>query len=146
MDKEFAIIVNTLWKKCIKNLNTLLSEEEAAKFSNNDYYYLMIIESLGQANFTEIAETLQVTKPAVSAIIKKLSRLGLVEKIQSEVDKRISYVQITPKGKSILEGDVKIYSSIVDLIRNIVKNKEEYEIIERVIKELANIIELKEEL
>ena len=55
MDKEFAIIVNTLWKKCIKNLNTLLSEEEAAKFSNNDYYYLMIIESLGQANFTEIA-------------------------------------------------------------------------------------------
>ena len=146
MDKEFAIIVNTFWNKCIKNLNTLFSEEEAAKFSNNDYYYLMIIESLGQANFTEIAETLQVTKPAVSAIIKKLSRLGLVEKIQSEVDKRISYVQITPKGKSILEGDVKIYSSIVDLIRNIVKNKEEYEIIERVIKELANIIELKEEL
>ncbi|MCF2642845.1 MAG: MarR family transcriptional regulator [Roseburia sp.] len=40
----------------------------------------MIIQSLQQPSFSELAEKFNVTKPAVTAIIRKLSSMGLVEK------------------------------------------------------------------
>ncbi|PKM72086.1 MAG: MarR family transcriptional regulator, partial [Firmicutes bacterium HGW-Firmicutes-17] len=80
MEENFAELVNLLWEECIRNLNAALTEDEAEKFSNNDYYHLLVIQSLRRPNFSQIAEKLALTKPAVSAIVKKLINMKLVEK------------------------------------------------------------------
>lgn len=137
MEHNFSTLVNLLWERCIWNLNSILTDEEANKFSNNDYYYLLTIFSLNKPNLSQIAEKLSLTKPAVSVIIKKLTHMKLVEKIQSQDDKRIYYVELTEKGRSILDGDTEVYRWITDMIKNIVNNDSELEVIERILSKLV---------
>lgn len=141
MEDKFASLVNLLWEECIRNLNETLTEDEANKFSNNDYYYLLVIQSLQRPNFSQIAERLSVTKPAVSAIIRKLIQMNLVEKLQSKEDKRIYYVELTEKGTHILQGDKAVYKWVTDTIRNIAADDKEYAIVEHIIYELVNKLE-----
>jgi Transcriptional regulators len=143
MEEKFSTLVNLLWEACIQNLNTILSEEEADKFTNNDYYYLLVIQSLQRPNFSQIAEKLSVTKPAVSAIIRKLIKLDLVTKIQSSEDKRIYYVELTTKGRCILQGDNAIYKWVADNIIEIAENETEQQIVKRIIFELVERLENK---
>ncbi|OPJ65236.1 MarR family transcriptional regulator [Clostridium oryzae] len=137
MENNFSTLVNLLWEECIRNLNSTLTEEEVNKFSNNDYYYLLVIHSLQKPNFSQIAEKLALTKPAVSAIIRKLISMNLVEKLQSTEDKRIYYVELTEKGKSILSGDMAVYKWVTDTIKSIVKDENELIVVERIISKLV---------
>jgi DNA-binding MarR family transcriptional regulator len=143
MEEKFSSLVNLLWEACIQNLNTILTDEESNKFTNNDYYYLLVIHSLQRPNFSQIAEKLSVTKPAVSAIIRKLNNMDLVSKVQSEEDKRIYYVEITEKGRLILQGDKVIYKWVTDSIVDIAANQTELQIVERIIFELVQRLENK---
>lgn len=141
MEEEFSKLVNLLWKQCIANLNNILREEEVGKFSNNDYYYLLVINSLNRPKFSEVADALSLTKPAVSAIIRKLTKMELVNKVQSDKDKRVFYIELTEKGRDILNGDKEIYRKIVENIVDIVPDKKELEIINNVIIELVKRLE-----
>lgn len=143
MEEKFSTLVNILWEECIRNLNSTLTEEEINKFSNNDYYYLLIIHSLQRPNFSQIAEKLTLTKPAVSAIIRKLIHMNLVEKIQSAEDKRIYYVELTKKGRDILQGDRAVYKWVTDTIKSIASDENELIILERIITKLVEKLERK---
>lgn len=137
MEEKFSNLVNLLWEECIRNLNTTLTEEEVNKFSNNDYYYLLVIHSLQKPNFSQIAEKLSLTKPAVSAIVRKLINMKLVEKQQSTEDKRIYNVVLTTKGRSILQGDKAVYKWVTDTIKDNVTSEKELIIIEHIISVLV---------
>lgn len=141
MEEKFSALVNLLWEECIQNLNSLLEQEEINKFSNNDYYYLLIIQSLQKPNFSQIAEKLSLTKPAVSAIIRKLLSMQLVDKVQSEEDRRIYYIELTEKGKGILQGDRSIYKWVTDTIATIAADEKELEVVERIISKLVDRLE-----
>lgn len=143
MEEKFAVLVNLLWEECIRNLNTTLTEEESNKFSNNDYYYLLVIQSLQRPNFSQIADKLSLTKPAVSAIIRKLMHMELVEKIQSTEDKRMYYVDLTTKGKCILQGDNAVYKWVTDTIKTITADEKEFLMIEHIISKLVEKLEEK---
>ncbi|MHB8128980.1 MAG: MarR family transcriptional regulator [Mobilitalea sp.] len=143
MEDKFATLVNLLWEKCIQNLNATLTEEEANKFSNNDYYYLLVIQSLQRPNFSQIAEKLSLTKPAISAIIRKLINMKLVEKLQSAEDKRIYYVELTTKGRYILQGDKAVYRWVTDTIKEITTDEKEFLIVEHIVSVLVEKLEKK---
>lgn len=141
MEENFAKLVNLLWEKCINNLNNNLEEDEKSNFSNNDYYYLLIIRSLEKPNFSMIAERLHITKPAVTALVNKLSAMGMVEKIQSETDRRVYYVQLSQKGDKILDGDNEVYRWVSRTIRDICKDEDTMCIIQSVISALLGRLE-----
>ncbi|MBS5932075.1 MAG: MarR family transcriptional regulator [Clostridiales bacterium] len=143
MEEKFSNLVNLLWEECIRNLNSTLTEEEVNKFSNNDYYYLLVIHSLQKPNFSQIAEKLSLTKPAVSAIVRKLINMKLVEKQQSTEDKRIYNVVLTTKGRSILQGDKAVYKWVTDTIKDNVTSEKELIIIEHIISVLVEELEKK---
>ena len=141
MQEKLSSLVNLLWQECIQNLNTILKEDEVNKFSNNDYYYLLVIHSLQKPNFTQIADKLSLTKPAVSVIIRKLQNLGLVNKMQSEEDKRVYYVELTKKGDSILQGDQAVYQWVSDMITDIAEDEKELQVMERILTKLVERLE-----
>ena len=143
MEDKFSSLVNLLWEECIRNLNATLTEDEANKFSNNDYYYLLVIQSLQRPNFSQIADKLSLTKPAISAIIRKLINMKLVEKLQSADDKRIYYVELTEKGRSILQGDKAVYKWVTDTVKNIATDENEYKMVEHIISVLVEKLEKK---
>lgn len=134
---NIAFIANYLWMESIKNLNAHLLESELKSFSNNDYYYLSTIYYMGKPNFSQVAKKLNLTKSAISVFVNKLSKMGLLEKIQSDEDKRMYYVCITQKGKDIIEGDEALYKKFDLLIKNITVDHEKYEFVENLLSELV---------
>jgi DNA-binding MarR family transcriptional regulator len=138
MEEQFSALVNLLWEECIRSLNSILTEEEVNKFSNNDYYYLLVIHSLQKPNFSQIAEKLSLTKPAVSAMVKKLMNMNLVEKVQSTEDKRIYYVELTNKGRGILQCDQAVYRWVTDTVKDIARDEKELILIQHIISELVD--------
>jgi len=135
---SIALIANQLWLHSIKNINNQLSETEVRKFSSQDYYYLTTIYYMNGPNFSEVAERLNLTKPAISAMVNKLSCMGLVNKIQSVDDKRMHYLHLTDKGKKIVEGDEALYDRIETLIKSTIVDESNYKLIEKVLLQLAN--------
>ncbi|MDP4093295.1 MAG: MarR family winged helix-turn-helix transcriptional regulator [Bacillota bacterium] len=143
IENSFAYISNYMCRESIRNLNNCLTETELKSFSNNDYYYLTTIYYLGKPNFSQVAKELGLTKPAVSALVRKLSKMGLIEKTQSEEDKRVHFIKLTDKGKKIVEGDEVLLSNISSLIKNLLKNEEQYNFVDSLLNKIVTQLENK---
>lgn len=135
---SIGFIANHLWMESIKNLKIYLSESELKSFSSNDYYYLTTIYYMGKPNFSQVAEALNLTKPAISVFVSKLIKMGLIEKVQSEEDKRMYYVCITQKGENIIKGDEALYNQFDLLIKKLTGDNEKYAFLENLLVEVVN--------
>ena len=120
IEKHFEYIANYLWQQSINNIDSILSTEEKKQFNITDYYYLTTIYNMDNPNLGEVAEKLKLTKPAISALVKRLIKNDLIEKIKSDEDGRIYYLKVTEKGIKIIEGDNALYVQFTDLISQIV--------------------------
>lgn len=140
---NFEFIGNYMCRESIKNLNKHLSETELKSFSNNDYYYLTAIYHLGKPNFSQVAEELGLTKPAISILVKKLIKMNLIEKVQSEEDKRVYFIRVTEKGKKIVSGDDELYLRLSSLMKSLLSNDEQYVFIDTLLTEI--VLRLKEQ-
>jgi MarR family 2-MHQ and catechol resistance regulon transcriptional repressor len=49
---------------------------------------------------SEVARAMNVTSPNVTQLIDALEREGLVERVVSETDRRVSYAQLTAEGRA----------------------------------------------
>ncbi len=134
---KFAYISNYICRESMKNVSENLSDSDQKSFSYNDYYYLVTIYNMGSPNFSQLARELGLTKPAISVIIRKLSKIGLIEKVQSDKDKRVFYLSVTEKGKRIVQGDEDSYQRISLLIKKHIKDEEHYEFLETLLSQIV---------
>ena len=139
LEKNIAFIANYLWKESIENIDDILSETDKSKFNIIDYYYLTSIHYMHSPNFGDIAEQLNLTKPAVSAMVKRLEKIDFVCKKQSSQDKRIFHLELTSKGKQIIEGDNNLYMKLTSLIDQL-SSKEQLEQLGVLMKDVVNIL------
>lgn len=114
ISENLEAITNYLWHQSTKRINDLLLSEP--DFNISDYYYLTAIYNMEHPNFGDVADALRLTKPAVSALIKRLTSHGLIEKIQCAQDKRIYYLSITEKGKQMVKGNAKLFTHLESII------------------------------
>lgn len=92
-------------------ISQLMGELESKAFDQegfsditlNQILYLEMIARHEQPTFGDIAKRLEVTRPSVSAIVKKLISLGYVSKEQSPDDGRVYYLHLTLKGRRFNE-------------------------------------------
>lgn len=141
IEKDISYICNYLWNESMKNVNSILSGDETNNFNINDYFYLTKIYSLGTPNFGEVAKELNLTKPAISALVNRLSKNGLIQKTQSEEDRRIYHLSVTEKGKQIIEGDNLLYTQLSEIIESLVSEnqlKDLRVLLEKVVNTLKN--------
>lgn len=89
IDNNISLIANYFWKESINNISNTLSDAQISNFNMNDYYYLTSIYQLGTPQLGELAAKLNLTKPAISALVKRLEKNELIVKTQSKEDKRI---------------------------------------------------------
>ena len=143
IEKHFEYIANYLWQQSINNINSILSNEEKKQFNITDYYYLTTIYNMDNPNLGEVAEKLKLTKPAISALVKRLIKNELIEKIQSNEDGRIYYLKVTEKGIKIIEGDNALYSQFTGLISEII-SKDQLKELNCLLDEVVKILKNKE--
>ena len=116
ISEHLESIGNYFWHEFTLRINDLICNEEVEDFNIGDYYYLIAIHNMGCPNLGQVANELHLTKPAISALVKRLQHCNLVEKIQSEEDRRVFYLKLTERGTKIVEGDSKIYSNLETMI------------------------------
>ena len=141
IEKHFEYIANYLWQQSINNINSILSSEEKKQFNITDYYYLTTIYNMDNPNLGEVAEKLKRTKPAISALVKRLTKQELIEKIQSNEDGRIYYIKVTERGRKIIEGDNAVYSQFTGLLSEIISKDQLNELdclLDEIVKRLKN--------
>lgn len=111
---------------------------------NNPYYnlsyntllYLNIISQTKECTITKIAEMLNITKSAVTIKVNELVKQNIITKIQSEKDKRIFYLSVTPEIKKTLN----FYDNISKKIEMKLKekySKEEMEIFSKILHTIS---------
>lgn len=123
IEKSIAFISNYFWRESISNINRTL-QNESSSFNMNDYYYLTQIYEMGRPKLGDLAAKLSLTKPAISAMVKRLERNELVIKTQSEEDRRVYFLQLSEKGLAIIEGDYRLYERLADLLKDTFSNEQ----------------------
>ncbi len=120
IEKHISYIAGYLWQQSVKNIENILSKEDMSRFNISDYYYLTSIYFMENPNFGDVAERLGLTKPAISAMVKRLISVGLLQKIQSPEDKRIFYLELTDKAKCIIEGDNELFYEFIKVVGSLI--------------------------
>ena len=64
---------------------------------------LVVLFNKQRVTMKDIADTIHRTKPTVTVLVAKLVDLGLFKKEQSAEDARVSYVELTAKGREFKE-------------------------------------------
>jgi DNA-binding MarR family transcriptional regulator len=72
-------------------------------FSKSHIFLLKFLAEEGPKRPSAIAEQLKVTTGGVTVLTTKLIKLGLIERVQSESDKRSAQIHITDSGMALLD-------------------------------------------
>jgi DNA-binding MarR family transcriptional regulator len=84
-------------------LSRRLRQESTAGITPSQLSALSIIGGMGPLTIGELAEVEQVQPPTMSRIVAALEIDGWVERIADRTDRRVSFVQVSPKGREELE-------------------------------------------
>lgn len=125
----------------VEMISQLMGELESKAFEQegfsditlNQMHYLEIVASLNDPTSANIAEKLGITRPSVSTIVKILIDAGYLTKTRSEIDGRIYYLHLTPKGLRFNELHNEVHSI---LAQRIIENLSQDEI-----ESLAGLLE-----
>lgn len=113
MDKkpDFFAVYSAAHRPITNAVNQVL---EQYNLSSSYWRLLRVLENGELKNFSDVTKTLNIEKPAVTKIIKKLTELNYVE-IHSGVDKREKMVKLTSYG---LEKMLEIRSELNPILEN----------------------------
>ena len=95
------------------NLETKAFEQEGfSELSMRQLLYLETVARMEQPSSSELADQLQVTKPSVTNLVGKLMQMGYVKKVQSNEDRRVYHIVLTPKGERFTETHANMHRLI----------------------------------
>lgn len=141
LSDSLEFLANYLWQQSNAKIYKFLSEDEIKGFSISDYYYLIAIYHLNEPNLGTVASELHLTKPAISALVRRLEHHDFIQKIQSQEDKRIFTLKLTPKGLDIIHSDPECYKHLSEVIASAISPSEVQaltcllEVIEKLLKD-----------
>lgn len=101
--------------------------------------------SLKGVKASDLSKYLMVTKPAISKLINTLEEKGLVERITDKSDRRVVYINITPKGENILIEQTKVFEKFTHRIVEKMGEKDTDEMIRLFQKMYDSIVEMENE-
>lgn len=124
-----------MFNKILFNEESYLAKELGSKITINGVHILQAIEEAGdQPNMKNIAETLNITAGTLSVGLKRLIDGGYVTKTQSNLDKRIYLLSLTPAGKKVCKTHSKYHQEIIDTITRNLSIKEEAALVDLISK------------
>ena len=90
------------------------------KYNGSEIHILCHIKDHPDSHISEIARNLGVTRGAVSQIVAKLKRKGLIEKAEAK-DGRCIIFKLTQKGETAYLGHQKIHFLFIEHIEKIME-------------------------
>ncbi|MFD2043273.1 MarR family winged helix-turn-helix transcriptional regulator [Ornithinibacillus salinisoli] len=92
-----------------------------------------VIEALyhkGRQTIREISEAVLINTGSITYVIDKLESKGFLERINCTEDRRVVYIQITNKGKVLMDEIFPKHKKVIDQIFADVSNNEKEQLID----------------
>ncbi len=71
--------------------------------TGHQFIVLKMIKDHGQMTVSQVAEWLGVSLSAVTALVDRLCKVGLVERHRAEEDRRVVWLEITEEGRRVVQ-------------------------------------------
>lgn len=130
VQREFVTLMDKF-----KKLNSI----EKIINSELSFAEIVVLENITQINqevtISRLADEMMVSKAASSKIVSSLVKKGFVERKPDQVDKRVAYINLTYKGKEVIE---RAYSSMENLSKIIAEKMGE--------EDMSNLVSLMNKL
>lgn len=101
---KLADIIEILSKRFLNYKIHELEKYNAENINVNFFQYIDVIGDMESPTYGELTQKLNLSKPAITAIVNKLIKQNLVYKEQSMTDKRTFYIKLTKNGLKIFNS------------------------------------------
>lgn len=101
------------WSKLTKDWNTQMEEELAPGLTVGQLEVLELLQAHEPMKPSELLPYLETTPAAITTLLDRMERNGLVERNRDEGDRRIVWVTMTALGRSEVERGVNVRNAIV---------------------------------
>lgn len=95
--------MDLVFSRMLGRFRVLFSKYNEDLITETQFVVLRCLRNRGPSNTSYLAQTLGVTLSAVTALVNRLYRSGLVERERQDRDRRQVWISITPKGLQLLE-------------------------------------------
>lgn len=103
----------------------LVKEQISSDLTNDQHYTLRYINKVETCTSSELAEVFDVKKSAITAIITRMWEKGLIQRTRDENDRRVVYLTMTDKGRSLFK---ETEEKIQDLVESFITRFDQSEI------------------
>ena len=102
-DIELALLVDRLMRRIHTGLQSKAAEFDRERVGPNDGIILLTLAEIGQAEMNTLTKRLNRDKSQMTRSIRVLEDKGLVARQRSAEDGRVTLLDLTPKGKAVVE-------------------------------------------
>lgn len=128
----------------MKKFQTELLSGDLKEYTLRQLYYIELIDKHEGISVSEISKTLDLKKSTISIAVNQLIDLEIVNKIQSNNDKRVYFLKLTPKGKNIMKLHKQVHQNTIKKILKIL-NPEEVENFINIVDKI-NVVNVNDDL
>ena len=128
-------------RKSKNYFNQVVSEE--GLFAGQ-HHIIMMLERVGCATVSQIAEEMRTTSATASVSIKRLEKAGFVEKKSSDSDARITKIYLTDKALAVTQRIKSKMDEAEESLTQGLTQEEKYQLSDLLDKVVNNIISQKE--
>lgn len=100
------------WKHYLQRFVAAERDGDLLQLSTVHEMYLLLLAGLERPTPSQVAETLHVTRPAVSAMVRKLAAPQFIQKVGDPADRRTYRIHLGPKGQELYNIDERYYLAI----------------------------------
>lgn len=100
---KLVMFINQIHRRKIENLL------EGTGLHRAQHRMLMTLSNWSVTSQIELANILEVSAATVAVSLKKLEKGGYIRKSQQEQDSRVRFVELTEKGRSVVEESREIF-------------------------------------
>lgn len=108
-EQDFA----KLWYKVSRDLKVYMDEQLAPQLTESQLVVLEYIMAHDQVKPSDLIEYLATTPAAITTLVDRMEKNGLIERIRDEKDRRIVWLHLTSKGKREGERGMEMRSQFL---------------------------------
>jgi DNA-binding MarR family transcriptional regulator len=100
-NEELRLSLNKFLRMYFDACKEVYSEINFDRITKIQFKYLKAIRELESTTLTELSERFNVSKPSMNEVIVKFEKSGLIKKVKSTTDKRITHITLTEVGHTL---------------------------------------------
>ena len=133
--KRYIAIMSEIIKKAMHSQTDELAK---GKITIPQFLVLHIISRTGAQKMSFLAKEMGVSLPAMSGLINRLHKMGVIRRIYDQADRRIIRVDLTEKGKNLVKQVILQRQKMISDIFSAVRPQEREEFL-RILSKIHNL-------